>query len=93
LWKLNPLPYDQILDKLAVMLDEKELQFRAHIRQANIYIGKGEFIRASAAAAKSLLASPQHFFKRVSYELGTKKTAVNGVDPKMFAASSDILWR
>ncbi len=93
LWRLSPLPYDQILDKLAVMLDERELRFREHIRQANIYIGKGEFIRASAAAAKSLSASPQHFFRRVAYELGTKKTAVNGVDPKMFAASSDILWQ
>lgn len=93
LWGLSPLPYDRILDKLAVMMDEKELQFREHIRQANIHAGRREFIRACAHAAKSLSASPRHFFRRVTYELGTKKTVVNGVDPRIFAAFSDILWQ
>jgi len=92
LWGLSPLGYDQIVDKLTVLLNERELRFREHIRQANIHAGKGEFIRACAHAAKSMSASPQHFVRRVAYELGTKKTAVNGVDPRQFAALSDILW-
>lgn len=92
LWKLNPLPYDRIIDKLAAMLDEKELRFKEHIRRLNIHAGKGELIRACTYAAKSLATSPKHFFRRAAYELGTMKTVVNGADPRQFAALSDILW-
>lgn len=93
LWELSPSPYDRILEKLTVMLDERELRFREHIRQANIYAGKGKFTKAFTHAARSFTASPQHFIRRVAYELGTKNIAVNGVDPRMFASFSDILWQ
>jgi glycosyltransferase involved in cell wall biosynthesis len=93
LWGHSPLPYDKIKDKLAVMLDKRRLRFRENIRRANIYAGRREYIKACIYVAKSLMATPEHFLKRVTYELRSKEIAVNGVDPKIFATFSHLLWR
>jgi len=92
LWGLNPLQYEQITPKLAALQNKKELRFREHIRQANMLAGDKAFIKAAFHIGQSVIASPQHFTKRVAYELGSQQIAVNGVDPKLFAALSDTLW-
>lgn len=93
LWRLEPLPYDRVRETLASMLDRKMLRFRHDIRKANIYAGKGKYFKAIACAAKSILDSPKHFLKRVSYELWNEDVAVNGLDPRKFAELSNELWQ
>lgn len=93
LWGVSPLPYDEVKNNLVTMVDRRRLQFRENIRRANVHAGKREYTKAITYAAKSLIASPGHFLKRVGYELGNKEIAVNGLEPKRFAELSNVLWR
>lgn len=93
LWGLSPLPFDEIKNHLAALLDKKQLLFRENIRKVNIYAGSKNYIRACQYAAKSLVVSPGHFIKRLTYELGSKEIAVNGIDPRIFAGFSHNLWK
>ncbi|MBF0458249.1 MAG: glycosyltransferase [Nitrospirae bacterium] len=93
LWGLSPLADDEVRNHLPALLDKKHLQFRENIRKVNIYASGKDYIRASAYAAKSLLTSPGHFIKRLTYELGSKEIAVNGIDPRIFAGFSHNLWK
>ncbi len=92
LWHLNPLPYEAVKKQLIMLLNSKKLNFRTNMRMTNIHMGKKAYAGAIKYGVGALLSSPQDFFDRLTYELGNKDVAVNGEDPKLFAANCSNLW-
>ena len=92
LWERCPLPHETIKKKLSAMVNEKELRFRRHIRTANINIGAKAYGKACIHTVKAFTSSPEHFLKRIFYELRSRSPVVNGASPAVFAAASRLLW-
>lgn len=92
LWNLNPLPYDLVKSKLSLLLNKKKLIFRANMRLTNIYVGKKGYLGALKYGFGALLSSPTDFLNRVTYEFGQQDIAVNGEEPRLFAAYCNTLW-
>ena len=92
LWNLNPLPYELIKSKLSLLLNKRKLKFRANMRLTNMYVGKRDYLGAFKHGFSALLASPQDFIERLTYEIGQKDIAVNGEETKLFAAHCNTLW-
>ncbi|KJH72562.1 glycosyltransferase family 2 protein [Aliterella atlantica] len=93
LWDLQPLPYELVKEQLIMLLDNKKLNFRTNMRMTNIHLGKKAYAGAIKYGIGALLSSPQDFLERLTYELGNKDIAVNGEDPKLFAANCSSLWQ
>ncbi len=93
LWHLNPLPYELVKKPLAMLLNSKKLNFRTNMRMTNIHMGKKAYAGAIKYGVGALLSSPQDFLDRLTYEIGNKDVAVNGEDPKLFAANCGSLWQ
>lgn len=93
LWDLQPLPYELVKEQLVMLLDNKKLNFRTNMRMTNIHMGKKAYAGAIKYGVGALLSSPQDFLERLTYELGNKDIAVNGEDPKLFAANCSSLWQ
>lgn len=93
LWALQPLPYELVKEQLIMLLDNKKLNFRTNMRMTNIHMGKKAYAGAIKYGIGALLSSPQDFLERLTYELGNKDIAVNGEDPKLFAANCSSLWQ
>lgn len=92
LWNLTPLPYDLVRSKLSLLINKSKLKFRANMRLTNMYVGQKGYIGALKHGFGAFLCSPKDFFNRVTYEFGQKDIAVNGEDPKLFAAYCHTLW-
>lgn len=93
LWNNDPLSYDAVKYTLASMVDRNNLRFRENIRLANAFAGNRAYFNAFFYAAKSILLSPGHFYKRLIHEIGNNKIVTNGADPRIFAELEANLWR
>ncbi len=92
LWGLAPSPYEKAIMALESLLDRKQLNFREHMRQANIAVGKGNWLDGARNGVRACVVSPGSFLKRLAYEFSGNRAAVNGTDPVMFALQSEKLW-
>lgn len=92
LWNLNPLPYELIKSKLVTLLNYNKLRFRSNMRLTNMCVGKANYLGALKYGCKALLSSPKDFFNRLIYEFSSNDIAVNGEEPRVFAANCNTLW-
>jgi len=92
LWKRTPLPYEQVLPNLKLLLNPKRLNFKSHIRAFNVALGQSKRGAALYELGAACLASPVDFMRRVSDEWVEKRSISLGEPPELFARLEKLLW-
>ncbi len=92
LWKRMPLPYAEARVALIHLLDARRLNFRIHIRECNIAMGRRKRATALYELIRAWLASPSAFFLRVFDELVGTRAISLGEPPEAFVRFEKLLW-
>jgi hypothetical protein len=89
---LPSLSFERVRPELARMVDRKKLQFREHMRSANMCLSRRKYLQAAKHLVAAGLSSPSVFLNRVLYEVRNSTIALQGEDPSKFLQQADVLW-
>lgn len=92
LWNLAPLPYEQARHRLACLLDRRKLQFKSHLREFNIELGRHHRLKALSALGAAFFSSPTSFTRRFFDEFIADRNICLGERSELFANQRSLLW-
>ena len=93
LWKLSPLPLEDVEGELSHLISNRQLYTKEQLRACNMALNDRRFGRAALALTNSLLSSPCHVLQRIADEYLSNKINHNGVNPALFRRRKHKLWR
>lgn len=91
LWGLPPRPPERVAKILCALLRPASLRAKEWLRRWNIERAAGRPLRASAALARALGASPAYVLRRARDEFRRAGIA-NGAPPQWFLERKELLW-
>lgn len=87
-----PQSYAAICRQLEALLSPASLRAKERLRQFNIQLAKKKYLRAAAAFAASVAASPGQVFERLRDEFAPGGPIRNGLSPHLFLDHKEALW-
>ncbi len=92
LLSIQPSSYEAVCPHLRALVDANKLNFRAHVRNANVAAARSKYALAIRHLASAFVASPLRFLSRAAYEMLPSRAVVNGIHPQAFLARAAQLW-
>jgi glycosyltransferase involved in cell wall biosynthesis len=92
LWDLPPQSVESIGPLLETLIDTDGAKAKEWIRQVNIDLTAGKYLRAFQALVRSFISSPSYVIPRVADELMPNKQISNGVNPDIFKSRRQEFW-
>lgn len=91
LWGKKPRAFGEVVEPLGGFVRPEAFEAKEALREVNMQLAQGHYMRGLAAFARAFHASPRYVSRRVRDEL--RRTAVgNGVAPQEFWKRKEILW-
>lgn len=91
-----PRPFATVRAHLQGLLSEGRLRAKERLREFNIRLAQRDRIRATAALAASVVASPSYLLERLRDEFAPSRTGapiMNGIAPQLFFRHQEALWQ
>jgi glycosyltransferase involved in cell wall biosynthesis len=88
----EPLPLSVVSPLLKDAISANSLEAKHHLRSLNMHLAAKRYARALTAFARSILASPAYFIRRLMDECFPAGTIANGISPELFYRRKEAFW-